>query len=121
MTSTTYGTISVEEPNTGRYRWMVHVSAGPDPDELGNDLDAVLAEMADAGGGLVHAWADDIDDATDAVITQRGLSGERDLWQLRATLPIEATSELDVRTLETDDEADEIIGIVAATLGGRVP
>jgi len=51
---------------------------------------AALDDRAERGGGWVNLWVLGADDAWDSVAAELGLERDRELWQLRVPLPVEA-------------------------------
>lgn len=74
--------LTVDGPNSGEFRWSIVVDDATD--EFGDALDAALRAHPD---GAVQLWLREVDDAHDAVATDRGFVAYRDLWQLRCPLP----------------------------------
>ena len=60
-------------------------------------LGPVVAAVAADGGGPVHLWLTDAGDVQDAVAATVGLRPERDLWQMRRSLPVGEPFELATR------------------------
>jgi mycothiol synthase len=73
------------------------------PHLLGEAVDVI----ADAGGGHVHYWVSEPDEAHTRIAEQVGLSSGRDLWQMRVPLPIAERTDIETRPFEPgrDEEA----------------
>ena len=68
----------------GHRTWQVRADDHLDAGSLARDL----ATVRDGGGGEVYVWVSDPTDDDDAVAAGAGLSVGRDLYELRAPLPL---------------------------------
>jgi mycothiol synthase len=68
----------------GHRSWQIHVDGHLDASQLAADLDVVRA----GGGGPVFVWVTRPTDEDDAVAEAAGLQLGRDLWEMRAPLPL---------------------------------
>jgi mycothiol synthase len=88
----------VTEPDgKGGRRWTIRVD-GPDLDEAGPALlrDAV-EQVREGGGGEVVAWVYHAGPRHDSAAAAAGLAPDRELYQMRVSLPVEEAWRLDVR------------------------
>jgi len=90
------GRARLERVPTG---WSVdlHLEAGRAADDATTLLRAALAEVADLGGGLARHWVRAGDPLTSTASRSLGLTRERDLHQLRRSLPVGEPWDLDLR------------------------
>lgn len=63
------------------------------PRLLGEAVDVIAAE----GGGHVHYWVFEPNEAHNRIAAEVGLAPGRDLWQMRVGLPIAETTDIDTR------------------------
>ncbi len=69
--------------------YAVHPSARDEHERVATDLlRAVLAEIADEGGGHVHLWVPKPGPTQDAIARAVGLERGRELYQMRRDLPL---------------------------------
>jgi len=92
-------------------RWAIHVSADRPARPFTPELETILAEL---GAGhvtpeAIELWIHDVDDASHAVALAHGFRANRDLWQLRCALPVEAST-LPTRPF-TPADADAFIAV----------
>lgn len=85
------------QASRARSDWAVGVVLDPGPGRSGSEpskrlLAAALEEIAAQGGGRVHLWAPMPTEGDDLVASQLGLERERDLYQMRRRLPLDASS-----------------------------
>ena len=87
----------------GHRTWQVRGDGHLDATALARDL----AIVRDGGGGEVYVWVSDPTADDDAIAAAAGLSVGRDLYELRAPLPLAAPVPADVpwRPFQPDDEA----------------
>jgi mycothiol synthase len=92
----------------GHRSWQVHVDGRLGADALAADLDVVRA----GGGGPVFVWVSRPTEEDDAVATAAGLALGRDLWELRAPLPLPApVPELDWRPFRRGADEDAWLAV----------
>lgn len=96
--------LTIDGPNPGEFRWSIVVDDATD--DLGDALDAALRDHPD---GAVQLWLREVDDAHDAIATDRGFVAYRDLWQLRCALP-NAPSGISTRAF-TDADLDAFVQV----------
>jgi mycothiol synthase len=77
--------------------WSVDLDHPVDVDDATDVLRAAIDAVRDDGGGLVRHWARAGDPVASAASTALGLTVERELLQLRRSLPVGEPWELDVR------------------------
>jgi mycothiol synthase len=86
----------------GHRTWQVHVDGHLDGDQLAADLDVVRQ----GGGGEVYVWVTAPTADDDAAAAAAGLAPGRDLYELRAPLPLPASvPTLEWRGFRAGDEA----------------
>lgn len=85
----------------GHRAWQVHVDGHLDPVTLAGELAVVAA----GGGGPVFVWVGDPTEDDDVVATAADLQLGRDLYELRAALPLQVpVPDLDWRPFRAGDE-----------------
>jgi mycothiol synthase len=96
----------------GPQRWELALVVDPDHrdrlDEIGSALLAAgLDVVADEGGGEAQLWVSEPTAAHDRTAMAVGLTGRRDLWQLRRPLPVGEPYAIETRPFEVgrDEEA----------------
>ncbi len=107
--------VEVAGPLIGAFRWTFRLP------ERRTDLPMVEAELGDAiaeahaeGGGTAQLWIPEVDDATDAIVVANDFEAYRDLWQLRAPLPVPGEpGPLVVRAFDPDTDLDDLVGVNA--------
>lgn len=78
--------------------WSVDLDPPADVDAATDVLAAALEAVADQGGGLVRHWVRAGDPVATAASEALGLAVERELHQLRRSLPVGEPWDLDVRS-----------------------
>jgi len=82
---------------------LEYLTDGRDPGAL---LAAARDVIADAGGGLVHLWRSAPDGRSDRDAAAAGLTGRRDLLELRRPLPVDEPWSLAVRPFVPGKDED---------------
>jgi mycothiol synthase len=108
-------TVEVAGPLGGTFRWTFRLPARRD------DLPMVEAELGDTvaaahaeGGGLAQLWVPEVDDAAEEVARAHGFAAYRDLWQLRAPLPVPGEpDDLSARAFDVDIDLDDLVAVNA--------
>lgn len=77
--------------------WSVDLDGVADAGAATEVLAAAVAVVADQGGGLIRLWVRAGDPIARAAAEATGLTGERELHQLRRRLPVDEAWELAVR------------------------
>lgn len=106
--------IDIAGPLDGDFRWTMRLSADrPDLKLLAAVLGDATEQISSDGGGPAQLWIPEVDQAADDLAVRSGFVAYRDLWQLRAPLPVPGPrTDLPVRGFEPDD-LDEFIKVNA--------
>lgn len=103
--------VEIAGPLDDEFRWVLRLS------EVRDDADApalteAVGDIAGRDGGATQLWVPAVDDAADAIATDAGFEAYRDLWQLRAPLPVPGSpTDLAVRPFDPDHDADDFLAV----------